>query len=169
MTAGSLGWGTVAEAAGLRGTLVIAAGGLLVAAVVMHRIKLPTGDADLAPSNHWPEPLVAGPVAHDRGPVLILIEYRVQAAQRDGFVAAIQRLAVSRRRDGAFDWGITEDTADPERLVEWFVVSSWAEHLRQHKRVSKADAELQQQVRRFHSGDAPPVVRHFLDLRPAPA
>ena len=64
---------------------------------------------------------------------------------------------------------VQADTADPEKLVEWFVVSSWAEHLRQHKRVSKADAELQQQVRRFHLGDDPPVVRHFLDLRPSPA
>ncbi len=169
MTAGSLSWGTVAEAAGLRGTLVIAAGGLLVAAIVMHRVRLPAGEADLAPSNHWPEPLVASSVAPDRGPVLILIEYRFKATDREAFVAAIRRLAVARRRDGAHDWGITEDTADPEKLVEWFVVSSWAEHLRQHKRVSKADADLQQQVRRFHLGDAPPVVRHFLDLRPTPA
>ena len=47
--------------------------GLLVAGFIMHRLKLPAGDADMVPSNHWPEPLVAEPVAHDRGPVLILI------------------------------------------------------------------------------------------------
>lgn len=104
MTAGSLSWGAVAEAAGLRGTLVIAAGGLLVAAIVMHRVRLPAGEADLAPSNHWPEPLVASSVAPDRGPVLILIEYRVQATDRDAFVRAVHRLAVARRRDGAHDW-----------------------------------------------------------------
>ncbi|AMJ61009.1 MFS transporter [Bosea sp. PAMC 26642] len=166
MTAGSLGWGAVAEAAGISGTLFIGAAALLVAAFVMHRVKLPTGEADLAPSNHWPEPLVAAAVEHDRGPVLILIEYHVPAADRDDFVKAIHELSVERRRDGAYDWGVTEDTADPEKLVEWFIVSSWAEHLRQHKRVSRADADLQKRLARFHAGENGPVVRHFLYLNP---
>jgi hypothetical protein len=80
--------------------------------------------------------------------------------------------SVERRRDGAYGWGMTEDTADPDKLVEWFmVVESWAEHLRQHRRVSKADADLQSEVRRFHVGEQGPVVRHFLHVEPphAPA
>lgn len=166
MTAGSLGWGAVAEAAGIRGTLLIGAGALLVAGFVMHRIKLPAGEADLAPSNHWPEPLVAAEIANDRGPVLILIEYSVPQADREAFLRAINALSVERRRDGAYGWGVTEDTADPGKLVEWFMVSSWAEHLRQHRRVSKADADLQSEVRRFHVGEAGPVVRHFLHVDP---
>ncbi|MCP4565356.1 MAG: MFS transporter [Bosea sp.] len=166
MTAGSLGWGAVAEAAGIRGTLLIGAGALLVAGLVMHRIKLPAGEADLAPSNHWPEPLTAAAIENDRGPVLILIEYSVPAADREAFLRAINALSVERRRDGAYGWGVTEDTADPGKLVEWFMVSSWAEHLRQHRRVSKADADLQSEVRRFHVGDAGPVVRHFLHVDP---
>jgi len=28
-------------------------------------------------------------------------------------------------------------------MLEWLQVESWAEHLRQHKRVSKADADIQ--------------------------
>jgi len=166
MTAGSLGWGAVAEAAGLRGTLLIGAGALLAAGIVMHRVRLPAGEADLAPSNHWPEPLVAAPVEHDRGPVLILIEYRVPASERESFLRSIHALSAERRRDGAYGWGITEDTADPEKLVEWFMVSSWAEHLRQHKRVSKADADLQKELARFHAGPEGPVVRHFLHIEP---
>jgi MFS family permease len=168
MTAGSLGWGAVAEAVGIRGTLLIGAGALLVAALIMHRIKLPKGEADLAPSNHWPEPLTAAAIDNDRGPALILIEYRVSQAGRTAFLKAIRELSVERRRDGAYGWGITEDTADPEKLVEWFMVSSWAEHLRQHRRVSKADADLQQEVRRFHVGESGPVVRHFLHVDASP-
>ncbi|MCZ0733335.1 MFS transporter [Phreatobacter sp. AB_2022a] len=166
MTAGSLGWGAVAEAAGIRGTLLIAALVLAVAGFVMHRVRLPAGEADLAPSNHWPEPLVAAPIDNDRGPVLILIEYRVPAAQRDDFLRLAHALSIERRRDGAYGWGMTEDTADPEKLVEWFMVSSWAEHLRQHRRVSKADADLQKELARFHSGQGEPVVRHFLHVEP---
>jgi MFS family permease len=164
MTAGSIGWGAVGEAVGIQGTLLIGAAGLLVAGLIMHRLKLPTGDADLVASNHWPEPLVAEPVANDRGPVLILIEYHVEKQHRNAFLHALKELSQERRRDGAYGWGVTEDSADPEKLVEWFMVESWAEHLRQHKRVSNADADLQGKVLAYHSGSNRPVVRHFLAI-----
>ena len=170
MTAGSLGWGAVGEAVGVSGALVIGAAGLLVAGLIMHRVKLPTGDADLVPSAHWPEPLVAEPVAHDRGPVLILIEYHVEKQHRKAFLHALDTLSQERRRDGAYGWGVTEDSADPEKIVEWFMVESWAEHLRQHKRVSHADADLQGKVLAYHTGTEKPVVRHFLTIdRPGAA
>lgn len=162
MTAGSLIWGVVAEAAGVPLTLLIGAAGLFAVGLLFHPLKLPRGEADLVASNHWPEPLTAEPVENDRGPVMILIEYRVARADRDGFLNAIHRLSQERRRDGAYSWGVTEDAADPERIVEWFMVESWAEHLRQHRRVSKADADVQQEVLRFQQGPEAPVVRHFL-------
>jgi hypothetical protein len=43
---------------------------------------------------------------------------------------------------------------------------SWAEHLRQHKRISKADADIQAQVHHFHQGAEPPTVQHLLSLKP---
>lgn len=118
MTAGSLGWGAVGEATGVPGALLIGAAGLLVAGLAMHRLKLPAGDADMVPSNHWPEPLVAEPVAHDRGPVLILIEYNVEKHHRSDFLHALDELSQERRRDGAYGWGVTEDSADPQKIVE---------------------------------------------------
>ncbi|CAN7738108.1 MFS transporter [Ensifer adhaerens] len=167
MTAGSLGWGAVGEAAGIQGTLLIGAAGLLAAGFIMHRLKLPAGDVDLVP---WPEPLVAEPVAHDRGPVLILIEYQVEKHHRRAFLHALDTLSQERRRDGAYGWGVTEDSADPEKMVEWFMVESWAEHLRQHQRVSNADADLQGKVLTYHKGPEKPVVRHFLSInRPGQA
>jgi MFS family permease len=162
MTAGSLAWGTIAEALGISATLLVAAAGLLVVGLVFHRLKLPKGEADLVPSNHWPEPLTAGTVENDRGPVLITVEYRVDAADRAAFLQALNAFSSERRRDGAYGWGVTEDAADPEIFLEWFFVESWAEHLRQHRRISKADADLQAEVRKFHKGDDPPTVRHLL-------
>jgi hypothetical protein len=149
---------------GVPGALAIAAAGLVAVALVLHRVKLPAGEANLVPSNHWPEPLTADPVPHDRGPVLILIEYRVARRDQPSFLRALYQLSAERRRDGAYGWGITEDAADPERMVEWFMVESWAEHLRQHHRVSQADADIQEAVRRFHQGPEAPVVRHFLTV-----
>ncbi|MFN7166328.1 MAG: MFS transporter [Pannonibacter sp.] len=174
MTAGSLAWGGVAEATGLGTALLLAAAGLVLTGTLFHRLRLPRGEADLTPSNHWPEPLVASPLAEDltgdaaadRGPVLITIAYKVTAADRAAFLATIHRLSTSRRRDGAYAWGVMEDVADPETLLEWFFVASWAEHLRQHRRVASPDADLQRELLRFHAGDSPPEVNHHLALPP---
>lgn len=174
MAAGSFGWGLVAQALGVPSTLLIGASGLAVIALLFHRLRLPVGEADLQPSNHWAEPLASEAVTGDRGPVMILIEYRVATTDHLAFQAAITRLSLGRRRDGAYLWGVTEDAADPQKIVEWFMVESWAEHLRQHRRVSHADADLQAEALKYHLGPAPPVVRHFISMdgkqrRPAPA
>lgn len=165
MAAGSLSWGAIASVIGIPLTLITAATALVLIGLLAHRIKLPAGEADLMPSNHWPEPLTAIPVEFDRGPVLIQIEYKVSAEDRPAFLKALARLSTGRRRDGAYAWGIAEDSANPDLMLEWFQVESWAEHLRQHKRVSKADADIQEEVLRFHQGERSPVVRHFLAFR----
>ncbi|NGX96625.1 MAG: MFS transporter [Candidatus Afipia apatlaquensis] len=164
MAGGSLGWGCVAGAVGIRTALLISAAGLLVAALVLKRMALPAGEADLTPSRHWPEPLTADTVEHDRGPVLILIEYRIALGDRPKFFEGLRKLSQARLRDGAYGWGITEDAADPEKIVEWFMVESWAEHLRQHHRVSNADADVQRDTMQYHIGPDGPVVRHFLAM-----
>lgn len=162
MALGSIVCGLVAQALGVQATLLIAAGGLCVSGIALHRIKLPAGDVDLIPSNHWPEPMVTTPIEHDRGPVLILIDYRIQARNRAAFMRAVQALSGERLRDGAYSWGVTEDVADPEQITEWFMVESWAEHLRQHQRVMRIDADVQREVLQFHVGPEAPRVRHLL-------
>ncbi|WP_262297905.1 MFS transporter [Microvirga sesbaniae] len=162
MAAGSLGWGFLAQEIGTDATLITAGFSLVAVALLAHRAALPAGESDLTPSLHWPEPAMAEPVAHDRGPVLIMVTYRILRADRAAFLAALERLSEERWRDGAYSWGISEDAADPEHIVEWFFVESWAEHLRQHKRISKADADLQAEARQFHQGIEPPLVQHFL-------
>ncbi|TCK30861.1 putative MFS family arabinose efflux permease [Ancylobacter aquaticus] len=164
MAGGSLGWGFVAQEIGLSATLATAAAGLVISGLIVHRIALPKGESDLAPSNHWPEPLLAQPVPGDRGPVLVQIEYQIATEDRPAFLKVLERLSHARRRDGATSWGVMEDAAEPTLVTEWFMVDSWAEHLRQHHRVSQADADVQQQVRAFHAIEPPPVVRHLLAI-----
>lgn len=166
MAAGSLAWGLLAQQIGVPMALLVGAVGLVAIGFVFHRVKLPTGEADLQPANHWPEPMLTAPVAHDRGPVVVQVEYRVRRADRPDFLRAMQAVERERRGDGAYAWGVAEHTGEPERVIEWFMVESWAEHLRQHHRVSKADADLQAQALRFHIGPEQPVVHHFLALDP---
>ena len=65
-------------------------------------------------------------------------------------------------RDGAIQWHLLNDTADPSRYVEYIVVESWVEHLRQHERVTVADRAVQDYARSFHVGAQPPVISHFI-------
>ncbi len=164
MAAGSLGWGLIAREWSVPGALMASATGLVIVGVLFHRAKLPAGEADLQASRHWPEPQITEPVAHDRGPVMVQITYQIRVAEREEFLKAIKRLSQERLRDGAYAWGITEHSADAEHIMEWFLVESWAEHLRQHHRVSHADKDLQNEVLRFHSGTDKPQVHHFLAL-----
>jgi hypothetical protein len=47
--------------------------------------------------------------------------------------------------------------------VEVFMVESWAEHLRQHQRVTNADRTLEEQMRRFVMSE--PTVTHLITAR----
>ncbi|MBP2169351.1 MFS family permease [Erwinia toletana] len=161
MASGSLFWGLVARQSGLVATLLVAGAALLLTALLVWRLKLPAGDADLQPSGHWQTPELEG---GDRGPVMIQIHYLVAQEDRPAFLSAIRKLSRVRRRDGASAWGIAEHSAESDTLVEWFLVESWHEHLRQHQRVSNADADLQREVVSFHRGDSKPVVNHLLSL-----
>ncbi len=162
LTVGSALWGELASLIGLPATHLLAAAGAVAAVPLTWRWKLQSGTAmDLTPSMHWPAPIASGDIAEDRGPVLVTVEYRVRPEDREAFLQAIKKLGDERRRDGAFRWGVYEDAAEPGRLVETFLVSSWMEHLRQHERVTNADRLVQAAVDRFNlTGE--PKVTHFI-------
>jgi len=144
MTLGSAFWGQVASMTGLPKAHFIAAACVLLAVPLTWRCKLQTAAGiDLAPSMHWPAPVVSGEIDDDVGPVLVTVEYLIVAKSRKSFLTAIERLATQRRRDGAYAWSIFEDAAERGRFVETFLVESWLEHLRQHERVTKADRILE--------------------------
>jgi hypothetical protein len=120
---------------------------------------------DLRPSQHWPEPELAIDLAAEDGPVLVTVEYRVAAPQQAAFCQAMLAIQRIRRRDGASRWRLFRDTADPERFVETFIVASWAEHLRQHERVTFADQEVEEQARALQQPGTTPIVSHLIAVK----
>lgn len=163
MTLGSIAWGQVADVTSIRISLLIAAAGALAAIPLVWRAKLGQGEGlDLTPSLHWPAPVVSGDIEAERGPALTTLEYRIDPDEARAFVAAMHALARVRRRGGAIDWGLFEDTAEPGRYLEYFIEPSWVEHLRHHERVTAADQLIRDKVNTFHRGDAPPRVTHYL-------
>jgi hypothetical protein len=123
-----------------------------------------TGAVDLTPSMSWPVPIVSDDAEEGDGPVLVTLEYIIaDPNDRERLLTALERLRHERMRDGAYHWDIFEDTAQPGKFLETFLVDSWVEHLRQHDRVTKADEIHQQSIQHLLSGE--PKVTHFIERR----
>ena len=168
LAGGSLVWGLLADAAGEDTALIVAGVGLAAGTAGAWRWRLAPGqDADLSPALAWSEPAPAIDLSPADGPVLVTVEYEVDSADRDDFIAAAEALGRVRRRDGAFRWNVYEDLQRPGVYLETFLVDSWEEHLRQHGRFTVSDVELERRVQAFHRGEEPPVVRHLLRARRA--
>jgi MFS family permease len=166
LTLGSAVWGEVAAFVGLRAAHFLAAFGVLAAIPLTWRWKLQTGTGiDLTPSMHWPAPIAAQNIEHDRGPVMVTVEYLIRPQDRPEFLAALAAVEHERRRDGAYRWGVFEDAAQEGRIVETFLVESWLEHLRQHERVTNADRLVQDAMQRFLLAGQPKVT-HFIAAEP---
>jgi quinol monooxygenase YgiN len=158
---GSVLWGEVAAHAGLATAHLVAAVAAVVCIPLTWKWKLQAGARlDLTPSMHWPEPVLAEDLAPQAGPVLVLVQYRVRAKERQPFLRALEGVGAERRRDGAYAWQVFEDTSEPDRFIETFLLESWAEHLRQHARVTHADQALQDRIDRFLIST--PKVTHFV-------
>jgi len=163
MAGGSALWGAVATHTGPRPALGLAAAGLVLGLGATARHRLATGEGlDLAPSRHWPAPALIDESEGDRGPVLVTVEYRIGAGDGEAFARAMHDVRRVRLRDGAVRWDLFNDAADPLRYFETFVVESWAEHLRQHERMTMSDRAIEHRARAFHQGSGPPIVTHLI-------
>jgi MFS family permease len=166
LAAGSALWGAVGGRAGIQTALVLAGVSCVAAGAVSYFWRLPAAPADVSPWNHWRMPAVVKDLSLglDDGPVLVTVEYFVEPRHVNAFVHAMQEYGHVRRRDGASRWGLYHDTEVGDRYVETFVVNSWAEHLRQHARVTRADRQLEERVQTLVRGE--PAVKHLIHARP---
>lgn len=156
---GSAFWGAVAQHTGVGPSLVYAGIGTLATTAFVLIAKLPDSSADLSPWNNWHMPIVLKDEV-EQGPVLVTIEYSVIPQQKADFIKAIHQYERVRRRDGASQWGIFHDLEAGNRYLEIFLVSSWAEHQRQHERRTKTDDALETRLLSYVDKD--PEIRHLL-------
>jgi hypothetical protein len=163
MAGGSALWGAAASRFGTPLAMNLAAVGLVAGVLVLWRYRLTTGEGlNLSPSMHWPPHAVEDHPEVEHGPILIMVEYHIDPSRANDFARAMRPVRLSRLRDGAMRWGLFHVASDPSRYIETFLVGSWAEHLRQHERMTVADQTAEQLARSFHIGDKPPAVSHFV-------
>jgi MFS family permease len=163
MALGSAIWGIVATHIGISRALLCAAGGMLAGLSAAYFFPLPAGrELDLEPSFHWPEPAYVTEPPPTAGPILVTVNYQIEPARAEDFINAMREVKRILQRDGAVRWGLFADPAQPGHYTETFLVESWAEHMRQHARVTGEDRRAQDRARSFHIGDSPPVVTHLV-------
>jgi MFS family permease len=163
---GSVLWGVLAGSTSTVVSLLVAAALLVFCgvSVAWWPLHAATGNLDLTPSTHWPEPtLVFEPEPLD-GPVLVITSYRVAPENEEAFLAAMAVLGRSRQRTGAAMWRLFRSVEQEATFVETFVVRSWGEHMHQHyTRLTGQDQLIEQNVEQYTEG--PAISQHYLAVR----
>jgi MFS family permease len=164
MAAGSAVWGSVGARASVEMALLWAGLGTIATTALGLVFRLPDMTADVSPWNHWRVPAIVKDVAPEleQGPVLVTVEYLVDPQNVTQFVRAMHGYGRVRRRDGASRWAVFRDVEHVDVYVETFLVSSWAEHLRQHERSTREDRELEERVLSYARRE--PNVRHLIHV-----
>ena len=160
---GGVLWGGAATYVGLGPTLV--GGALLLTASLTLAIPLSINFAsslnlDPAPLKTTHEfPLTPEP---DDGPVTVTRDLIIRPEDREEFLALVKEYRLIFLRNGAFLFRVGENLEHPGTFRTEMLVSSWAEHLRQFARMTKAETELVERVWAMHAGDEDMVVGHYL-------
>jgi MFS family permease len=163
MAAGAIVWGTGANHGGLDPTFSTAAGIALVALALGHRFSINFAKeamVDAAPLDQ-PRNLPVSPKA-DEGPIRISIEYVVAYENREQFQILMQEVQATIRRNGAFHCRLDESLDRPGMFNLEYLVSTWAEHLRQNTRITVDETRAFHHIRRLHAGDAEPIIRYYV-------
>jgi hypothetical protein len=161
MALGGFLWGGAASRSTVPVALDLAAVLLVIGLAVGLRYRLSEAETfESEPLSLMPTPEVTGQIKADAGPVMVSIEYEIDPARATDFRHAMNALRTIRYRDGAVFWGLFSDVAKPGRYIEYFMVESWAEHVRQHSRATDEDAPALERARGFHIRPGPPIVSH---------
>jgi len=165
---GAAFWGAAAGRLGVPAALALAGAGLAAGALLAFRFRLSdAANVDVRPAEevgaYLPEPHTpAIRVYPDDGPVMVSVDYRIPFASQRGFFDAVCDLGNVRRRSGGLRWGVFVDLEDPERVVESYLVASFAEHERGRERLTVTDGRAIERVHSFHAGVGDPPTRYAL-------
>ena len=153
---GALLGGVIAEAFGPNTAIVgLSAAGL---AVGLAALRMPVIGLREVIDNTEAIDLETDPHGGSRvfgGPVLVVNTWVIAHDRLAAFMEVLANVRVARLTTGAYRWNLYRNVDEPHRVSEIFAVSSWDEHLRQHRRIDGAAAELIRQAREFDVAGGP--------------
>ena len=162
MALGAILWGTGVAQVGLDLTFAAAAVIALVVLALGHRFSInfaAEARVEAAPLDHLHDlPVVPD---DDDGPITITIDYAIASKDREQFRILMQEVQATFRRNGAFQCRLDESLDQPGLFRLEYQVSTWAEHLRLHMRMTVDETKVFKKAWNLHAGDSEPIVRHF--------
>lgn len=163
LAAGSWLWGAVATNESITVAL-LASAVVLIACMLLGR-WLPlaqAGELNLDPLN-WKEPSTEVPIVARSGPIVVTIEYLIRDEDVPEFLRAMNERRRIRRRDGARNWRLLRDLADPRVWIERYETPTWVDYVRHNRRMTQHDAVVPQRLRALHCGPDGPRVRRMIE------
>jgi len=156
-------WGFVASHYGVRTALLAAAVGGPLALLLTRRTALgKDAPEELTPAGNWTHPELAAPIDPDEGPVLVMVEYRIDPARTEEFVALMRESRRVWLAHGLLEWHLFSDISREGRHVEHMVDESWAAYLRRNERIATSYLRLRERKRAMHVGPEAPVVSRYI-------
>jgi len=161
---GSWIWGLVAKDFGLTVVFQVAAAALLLSLVL--GLFLPVADRTSSTESDdrvLDDPDVKLGLSGRSGPISIELQYRISAENARDFYNLMREMQRVRARNGAYDWSLSRNIADPELWSETFRCPTWDDYLRLRNRRTLEDMALHQRARAMHIGIDPVKVLRWLD------
>lgn len=156
-------WGNIAAFSNLPTAMITASIGVALAALLTRRWPVSGNNKlDHNPSGHWKTPEPLHEIQPAQGPIMVTIRYEIEDRSIAEYLELMEILGHARRRDGAYAWDLMQDTTHQGTYVEFYMVKTWLDHLRQHERISKQDALTQKQIRALLITGTAPVITHFV-------
>lgn len=164
LAAGSWLWGEVAASVSISAALLMASVVMLAgAALGRWRPLAQTVELNLDLLRSWKEPSTVVPVEARTGPVVITIEYLIREDDVPDFFDAMAERRRIRRRDGARNWRLLRDLADPQLWIERYETPTWLDYVRHNSRITHDDRVIPERLRALHHGSEPPRVRRMIE------
>ncbi|WP_165189687.1 MFS transporter [Caulobacter soli] len=161
---GAIVWGVVANGWSVQVAVVASGAALCATPLLAFVFRLPeaaVGGVEAVQIGNEPE--VAMALTLRSGPVVIEIDYRVHPDQARPYYDAMLKVQRTRMRNGAFNWSISRDVADPALWTERYQFPTWGDYLRMRDRFTQADFAVQADVEAFLLEGSTKVVRRRLE------
>lgn len=160
---GSWAWGHVANGVGVSETMLISGAVMVLSPLIGLWLTMPLVATTADDAEALADPEVHLHLTARSGPVVIEIEYRVEQTRAREFHNLMQKVQLSRQRNGAYGWSIARDIADPELWTERYHCPTWLDYLRQRNRPTASERALTQSAQEFHMGPEPVRIRRMLE------
>lgn len=158
MAIGSFLWGYLADVYGLTVAISTPAVGLLLSTMLSRKFYISDEVLNLSASTNWPVLYPVGDHEHDRGPVMVTIEYSIATTDEAEFLSLMNKSCQIRKRDGAYFWQLFNDSENEQSYSEVYMAESWLVLLRQQERKTIDDEAIKNKLLDLHKGSGRPKV-----------